>query len=360
MRHIGFAYKLLRKGAEYARIFPADNGSPRISTRSSADKKMALSGTFTSTALSVSGAQKEINWYSDEIQPVLLIDKVEYPLGIYIPGEPRESGDDISKFITLDAYDRCARAEEVKTESILHFAKGTAYLNIIKQLLIASGILSVVATPFPGVLQEDREDWDIGTSHLKIINDLLKEINYAPLWFDARGVAVLRPKVAPSARTIDHILSDKPRAPGVEKIERLLPGYSRRTNAYSAPNVFICICSNPDKDGVMFAISENDNPSSPISTVSRGRRICQKVQINNVESQEALQQFADNMRDESMTSSETYTVTTALLPGWGVSDVTAIHYKDIDEICTEESWSMELAVGGVMTHELRKVAYNLG
>ena len=75
---------------------------------------------------------------------------------------------------------------------------------------------------------------------------------------------------------------------------------------------------------------------------------------------QALQQFADNMRDESMTSSETYSVTTALLPGWGVSDVTAIHYKDIDEICTEESWSMELAVGGVMTHELRKVAYNLG
>lgn len=360
MRRIGFVYKLLRHGAEYARLFPADNSDPHLSMRSSADKKMSFSGAFSSTALAPSGAAKEINWYIDEIQPVLVINGVEHPLGIYIPKEPRENGDDTTKIITVDAYDRCAQVEGVKTENILHFSRGTAHLNIIKQLLTSSGILSVVATPSAAVLQEDREDWDIGTSNLKIINDLLKEINYAPLWFDARGVAVLRPIATPSARNIDHILSDRPRRPGEEKIERLLPGYTRKTDAYSTPNVFICVCSNPDKDGVMVATSVNDNPSSPVSTVSRGRRICQKVQLNNIASQEALQQYADNLRNESMTSSETFSVTTALLPGWGVSDVTAIHYKDIDEICTEESWSMELRLGGVMKHDLRKVAYNLG
>lgn len=360
MRRIGFRYKLLRNGTEYARLSPVDGNTPCLAANSSAEKKMRFSAVFYPTAIGPGGGAREINWYKDEIQPVLVIDGIEHPLAVIMPSCPDEKGDSTSKFINADGYDRCASVETTKTESILHFSHGASYIEVIKLLLAGAGITSVVAIPSSATLSEDREDWDVGTSHLKIANDLLKEINYAPLWFDARGDAILRPSVTPTVNNIDHILSDSPRDSRAERIHRLLDGYSIKSDVYNTPNVFICVCSNPDKDGDLMAVAVNDNPSSPISTVSRGRRICKVIRVNNIASLEELEAFAENQCNESMKSVQIISVTTALLPGFGVSDVTAIHYGSLDAICTEESWSMDLQVGGEMKHDLKRMVYNLG
>jgi len=360
MRRIGFRYKLLRNGSEYARIAPLDGNSPRLSMTRSAEKKMRFTGVFSSTAIGPSGGAKEINWYSDEIQPTLVIDGIEHPICVIMPSTPIEQGNGKTSMISLDGFDRCARLDTAHAENILHFSSGTPYITAIKQILALAGIYSVIATPSSATLQEDREDWDVGTPYLKIANDLLAEINYAGLWFDSIGNAILQPVVTPSVNNINHILSDRPRDPRVEKIERLLPGYSIKTDTYTTPNVFICTCSNPDKDGDLFAVAVNDDPISPISTVSRGKRICRNYRLNNISSLDALKAYANNLCQESMISAQVISLTTALLPGWGVYDVTSIHYEGIDAICSEEAWSMDLKVGGEMRHDLKKVVYNLG
>jgi hypothetical protein len=61
-----------------------------------------------------------------------------------------------------------------------------------------------------------------------------------------------------------------------------------------------------------------------------------------------------------MITGETIRISTALLPGFGVADVVALHYGELAAICIERAWTMELRVGGTMTHELEKVVYNLG
>ena len=360
MRRIGFVYKLLRNGVEYARLSPSEGSDPNLTMTKSSEKKISFSGVFSPVALGPSGGVKEINWYTDEIQPVLLINGTQNPLSVIVPSRPIEAGDNTIKRLSVDGYDRCARVETVHTESVLHIPSGSSYISIIKQLLTAAGIYSVIATPSSATLQEDREDWDVGTSNLKIVNDLLSEINYSQLWFDSNGAAILRPVSTPNVNNIDHILSDSPRDSRVEKIERILPNYSIDADVYDTPNVFICICSNPDKDADLVAVAVNDSPISPISTVNRGRRICKVFHLNNVASAADLQSYADNLCQESMTSTQIISVETALLPGWGVSDVTAIHYGDINAICTEESWSMNLTVGGIMKHDLKKVVYNIG
>ena len=360
MRRVRFLYKLLRNGSEYARLSPSDENATSLSMTRSETKKMRFSGVFLPTAIGPHGGAKEINWYLDEIQPVLVVDGVEHPLSVIMPSNPLERGGEHTSKIAVVGYDRCARVETVHAESVIHLSAGTLYTTAIKQILGAAGIYSVITTPSSATLQEDREDWSVGTSLLKVVNNLLAEINYASLWFDSRGNAILQPSVTPSVNNINHVLSDRPRDSLTEKIERLLPGYSINTDVYDSPNVFICICSNPDKDDDLVAVAVNDDPKSPISTVSRGRRICKDFHLNNIASIEDLEAFANNRCIESMTSEQVISLTTALLPGWGVYDVTAIHYENINAICSEESWSMDLKVGGEMRHDLKKVVYNIG
>ena len=201
---------------------------------------------------------------------------------------------------------------------------------------------------------ERREDWDVGTSYLKIVNELLKEINYNPLWFDASGAAILEPASVPTAANIEHTLD----ASNVRSL--LLPSLTRETDVYSSPNVWVCVCSNADKSGPMTATAENTNPQSPLSIPRRGRRIVRVVRVNNIASQAELQAYADRLRNESMIGGETVVVKTALLPGYGVLDVVGLHFGELNAVCLEQSFEMQLQPGGVMTHTLKKVVVNLG
>ena len=181
-----------------------------------------------------------------------------------------------------------------------------------------------------------------------------KLINYKELWFDASGAARLEPAAVPTAGQIKHTYD----ASNVKSM--LLPAISRETDLYDAPNVFLCICSNADKNAPMTATAVNDNPQSPLSTVRRGRRIVKQVRVNNIEDQEALQAYADRLRNESLIRGETIQITTGLFPGYGVDDVAGIVWGDLSSLAVERAWSMTLAVGGDMQHSLERVVIALG
>ena len=346
IRTIDFRYVLMRGGADFGQLYAPIDSAPTIRMDASAEIKTSLHGSFLPAP--------EADWLVDEIRPELILDGVAHPLGIYLPASVRDEENETQRGATIEAYDRCWRVKDTATESILSLAAGTNYLTAVKTLLAGCGIALIVETPTSATLAERREDWDVGTSYLKIINELLSEINYNPLWFDASGAAILEPASVPTAEHIEHTLD----ASNVESL--LLPSLSRETDVYSAPNVFLCICSNADKSGPMWAVSENANPQSPLSIMRRGRRIVRTVRVNNIASQAELQAYADRLRNESMISGETVIVKTALLPGFGVADVTALHFGDLNAVCLEQAYEMELRVGGSMTHTLKKVVVNLG
>jgi len=347
IRTLSFRYVIVRDGADYAEIHPAQGAAPSIRMTGTAAIKTSLSGSFIDPGGSVS-------WLTDEIRPELIVDGVPYALGIYMPASVREMESNSERFLSIEAYDRCWRVRDMKTEDLLHFDAGTPYLTAIQQLLTACGIALVSVTPNAAAFTEAREDWSIGTDYLSIVNQLLSEINFNPLWFDADGLAILEPASVPTAANIEHTLDD------TDIRSLILPSLSRDTDIYDAPNVFVCVCSNADKDSVMLARSENTNPQSPLSIARRGRRIVKVVQVDNIASQEELQAYADRIRSESMITGEKIIVKTGLFPGYGVNDVTAIRYRDLFSVCLEKAWQMDLQVGGSMTHTLEKVVINLG
>lgn len=360
MRTVEFEYRVLRGDALYGFLQAPADGAPTIRMEDSAEIKTALSGTFSPVVTDADGNVLEPNWLADEIQPVMIVDGVAHSLGVFSPSQVEPSERNGVQSMRVEAFDRCWRIRDNYTTELLHIAAGENYITRIQTLLIACGIPVILATPTSEVFQEAREDWDIGTSYLAIVNELLGEINYNPVWFNREGQAVLEPASVPLAENIEHTLSDLPDdvLDGAAEIIRMLPSISRRTDIYQAPNVFFCICSNPDKSGPLTSRAENRNPQSPLSIQRRGREIVKVVKVNNIASQNALDLYAERICNESMISGETIQVATAIQPEFGVADVVALKYGDLVSLCIERAWTMELRVGGTMTHTLERVVYN--
>ena len=350
-RTIDFRYKVLRNGADYG--FLQSVSAPSIRCDNLAAIKMSFSGVFLPEARDAFGNVISVDYLSDEIEPILIIDGVEHKLGVFLPATVTPSESAGAAQVQIEAFDRCWRVRDVYSEALTYFAEGTPYLTAIESLLTQAGITTVLATPTAAVLAEAREDWNIGTSYLTIVNDLLAEINYNPLWFNQDGVAILEPASVPTAANIEHTLD----ADNVESL--IIPEISRQTDIYQAPNVFVAYCANPDKTGIWTATAENTNPQSPLSVQRRGRRIMKVERLDNIASEALLQDYVAQKRNNSMISGETINIQTALLPGYGVADVVALHYGEISAVCIDRAWSMNLTVGGTMNHTLERVVYNL-
>lgn len=346
MRKVDVRFVRVRDGADAGLIYPLESSTPVLRMSDSADIKTSLRGEF--------AIDPAADWLRDRIRPELIIDGTVYPLGIYLPATVEVHEDEQTRSQSIEAYDQCWLVRDKVSVGFVRIESGTKYIDALEGLLSASGITQVLSTPIDATVTESRYDWGRGASYLLTANDLLSEINYKPLWFNNEGSAVLEPAAVPTAENIQHVLDS-------ENIQSLvLPGITQKTDIFSAPNSFLVICSNPDKSQDYVVTRTNENPSSPLSTARRGRTITKVVKVKNIGSYELLVAYAERLRNESMWTGIKYTVQTALLPGFGVSDVTALKYGDIADICVEHEWQMELKTGGTMTHELEKVVVAIG
>jgi len=346
VRTIDFRYHVLKDGADYCLLRPTEDGWPTLRMDNNADIRMSLRGKFFPP-------EKPVNWLADQIRPEMIIDGAVYRLGVYLPATVNQRETETEQMIELETYDRSWLARDSRIESRQYFAAGTNYIEAVSSLLAASGIGTISAVSSTLTLPEARESWEIGTSRLDIINDLLQEIGYRKVWMDAEGTARLEPYETISAENIRHSISDR------DVRSLLLPGMGRQTDVYSAPNVFVAICSNPDKDEGMIATAENHSGQSPLSIQRRGRRIVEVTRIDNIASQEELQAFVDRQLSDSLISGETIQVTTGLLPGFDSGEVTSLQYGELFAICREKAWSMSLKPGGDMKHTLEREVLNV-
>lgn len=347
MRTISFRYWLTRDGGDLGQLHPVEGSWPSIRMDDSGEIKTSFTGTFAPPDF-------EADWLRDEIRPELVIDGTVHPLGIFLPATVQTERDDTTQSLRVEAYDRSWLARDYKAETPPYFAAGTNYLNAVGSLLNTAGIGMISRTPTNLTLAEAREDWSPGTSFLSIANELLQEINYKELWFDSSGMARLEPYEEISASNIRHTLDE------TDVRSLLFPGISRETDIYTRPNVFVCVCSNPDKEAGMAATAVNTSPQSPLSVGHRGRRIVQFTQVNNIASQAELQAMADRQLTDSLISGETISVTTGLLPGFGVGEITALRMGDVFSVCRERAWTMDLEPGGTMTHTLEREVLQIG
>lgn len=339
MRKITGRVEIIRNGAVLTTMEYSD--PPTINMVSTGEICLSMKGELIYNGM--------VNFLTDEIKPICIIDDKEYPLGVYIAGTVEERSDRGVRRIYIEAYDRALRMKQTRIESRIFFAKGTKYTDALRTILNRCGIYLFTIDACEDVLITDREDWEIGENYLTIANQLLSEINFYPIWFDLVGTAHLERIADLRNASVDHHYKS-----GEASVVR--PEISSTLDTYDAPNVFVAICDNPELDEVWVATAENNVAASSLSIAARGRRImADPIKVDNIPSLAALQTYVDNIRDESLLSTETITFYTALMPVHQVNDIVALSVEDNEGVFEETEWVITMGPGQLMTHIARRI-----
>ena len=343
-REVSYRVDVLRNGARFKSLRWDKDSAPNILFNSEAEIQASLAGEFMPDA--------EVDFLKDELKAVFISEGKEESLGIFRAAAVRELRRGGGLRISVEAYDRSWLLKNKRTENLLHLSAGESYLDTIKKLLLDAGIVNVRATASAAVLPADREDWGIGTEYLSIVNQLLEEMGYWAIWFDAQGWAHLEPYAPPSSNRILHSYGPKNM-----RLKPMADEWEQESDIFNAPNVFICVCSNADRSGVLRAVSENTSLGSSKSIYRRGLRICQITKLNQVADQAALQTLADKQRNDSLFSAKTLSFQSPAEAGHGSGDVISISMPGIEGVYEEVSWSMELSPGAMMNHMAKRTVF---
>lgn len=333
-------YNILRNGGTYKQIYPA--GTPEIWCMTSSELKLSMRGSFYDD-----NNFKDVDFLTDRLQIEATINGVVYPCGQYIITSEAYRKTDNIKTVELEGYCVLYLAQRKKLEERLYIPAGTLYTTQINALLIGAGIINFVTTPSAFTFAVDREDWEIGTPYLTIINDLLREINYNSAWVDMDNIVRITPYTSPSVNNITQSYS-------AGRYSIIGDDYTKSNDNHSKSNVFKVTCSNPELPNPLTATATNDDPASPFSTVNIGR-VLHVENVDNTPNQAALQSTADTLKLKSLLTTETVEIVTAINPVHTAFDVLALANDDVTGIYSETEWSLSLAANADMRHKAKRV-----
>lgn len=337
-RRVSYRYAAVRDGVELCPLEAAE--APGITMEATAEVKTAIRGTF--------AVPEGVDLLTDTLRPYMTVDGTEYPLGEYVITSAEERHNGTRLYQSVEGYDLGVRVQNATLDSRVAIPWGRRYIDVIQEQLLASGIQRVIADPCPDTIPEDRADWEMGESRLAVINDLLSEINYRSLWFDSTGTARLTKYRRPSPD-----MAAKTYAAG--ELSIIGEETTSALDAYGVYNDWIAVVSNPDKS-VMTARATNDSPLSALSVQRMGRRTAPIIRLDNIASQQALQEYVDNVKFAGMASTETVAWTTANAPHQ-VGEVVILQHPHLQGVFEETAWDMTLEAGAEMTHTGKRVVY---
>lgn len=338
-RRVTYRYAAIRNGVEYAPL-EAVGSAPGINMEAAGEIKTSIRGTFS--------VPPGVDWLTDTLRPYMAVDGQEWPLGEYVITSVTDQYQEGRAYSAMEGYDLGVRVQNGTLDKRVIIPHWTKYLDAIQEQLLACGIQRVIMDPSSDEIQETRADWEIGESRLKVVNDLLAEINYRTLWFDTTGAARLTKYRQPSPD-----LATKTYAAGEMSI--IAEETTSSLDSYGAYNDWIAVVSNPDKS-LMTARATNDNPLSALSVQRIGKRTAPVIRLDNIASQAALQEYVDNVKFRGMASQETVTWATANIPH-EVGEIIILQHPHLQGVFEETAFEMTLQAGAEMRHTGKRVVY---
>jgi hypothetical protein len=300
-----------------------------------------------------------INYLSNRIRPFVRLhllpygdnDWVEWPLGVFLLVAPTRHA---NEFDVVDrevqGFDPLQALADDKISSRVAYAAGSNVVNNA-YALISTVVPFWLYTRSTETLTAVKE-WPPGTSKLTIANELLNIAGYESVSFDSEGRGVLKPYQAPEERA-----SVWTYAYGQEGL--VVPDVDQELDLFSIPNKVVLVVSQPDQP-LLVGTAININPSSPTSTVRRGRTITDFREEEEASSQTVLTAKALRILREQSQIYEHLVFQTSLMPFHGTNDVYQLEYDPlaISARYNETSWTITIPEGGVpepMKHEARRL-----
>lgn len=259
MRYTSFQYELLDKNNVFKRRLN-NIESCSISYKFLSQLKSSATITMTDDA--------SIDYLNDRIKVYITINGTQTPLGVFLMSTPSRDIDDTKTTRSITCYSLLQALLDDKIEARLTLPIGTNVVNEVKRQI--GGNYSIDDS-IQTLLSE--RTYEIGTSKLEIINDLLSIINYNSLRVDVNGVYVTEPYVLPTDREVDKVYEE-----GTDSI--ILAEMTDELDLFSVPNVIVRYTNSVDIVPPLSYTYVNDNASSVTSTVNRGRRIVDAQETN--------------------------------------------------------------------------------
>lgn len=297
--------------------------------------------------------------FADLAIPAVSSDYIErFALGLYkldAPTEPLSSG--TGTLATLNGASLGAQLIASEHADPFRVAAGTDYATAVSARVTADGYLSGISAL--GITTPNDFVWAPTASDATICNDLLAGVNYYPIWFDATARAKITQRLDPIGLTPDVTYSTlvEPRM-----VLDVATPRSMATQRY--PNRAVIRVNDPLR--LQFSsYAQNDDPSSPISTVTRGtttnvqRDVPTTVNAATAQNAanmelvlaaaQAKQLLLSTRPDPRRTAHETYLVTLG-------ADEVATQWMVLD-------WTLPFTSNGAMIHTLgtaRNTAITVG
>lgn len=230
----------------------------------------------------------------------------KHPLGTFLVQTPSYSFDGKNKSISLDAYTPLLELKENPPPLGYSILKGQNILNIAIRIIREQVRAPIIITANDEILFSNFVA-DVNDTWITFIIDLLSNAKMS-LGLDELGRVMFVPEQKTTALQPVWTYDDS-------NSSILYPDLDIDHDLYGIPNVVEVIYSN----GVShyYGTAINDNPSSPISTVARGRKITHRITdpgLPGNPSQEQIQRYAEQVLKNLSTLEYTVTYTHGYCP----------------------------------------------
>lgn len=293
---------------------------------------------------------KDIDWLNDRVRPVFILNKeYEFPLGVFMISSPARSLRMSNIYRSVEAYDTSLILLEDKFDNRYRVLKDTNYITAITQIVSSAGIWKINLPHIESTLKTDRE-FEIGTSKLEAVNQLLQEINYTSIWVDELGNFTSNPYILPNDRIVEYSYKN-------DNMSIIIPDTSiEEIDLFSVPNKWVIVATNPETDPLVSRYT-NESAGSPTSTINRRRNIVDYREVDDIANQSILDDYVRRIAYETTNIFGKFIFETAIMPHHSYMDSLFCEHTDlgIANKYIETSWEMDLKAGGKMRHSARRV-----
>ena len=284
--------------------------------------------------------------FTQRFRPVLTIDGVDFPLGVYMATTTPETLSPTGSYMQVEGYDETMILKQAKTDRRTYYPAGTLYFDVINDLMAQCGLVNIIAESNALTLANDRE-YELGTTYLSIINELCDEMNYEHVYADLSGYFHFARKV--DRTTADTAYTD------VKQLRMIKP-IKRNTDIYELPNVIVGVVSNPDRSKMMYR-AENNNLASAISIPRRGYKIVQVLKLDNTADATTLKEYVDRMLLNAMQTTEVVEFDTMAEGGHEYGYMVSVDTALLEGLYRETGYTIKIGRTARMTHRLERKLY---
>lgn len=243
----------------------------------------------------------DVNLLTMRLRPVLVIEGLpDIPLGSFLVTNSPEVWRDTGRTFELDMHDRTTALDQDQISQSFTADTTTPIMTQIANLIATAGELFHPDNSETRTLTEPVI-WKTGTTKLQIVNDLLGALNYNALTIDGSGEFIATPYLRPALRTITYeVLNGITRELVDGDLSIYDPTWNRERDIYGVPTTVTAIATATGDAEPAQATYSNTDPSSPFSTVARGREIAVTIDGIDVPSDTDAVTFLTNVARASL------------------------------------------------------------